>query len=511
MNHAQDLIKVEAVNLAQTLSYSDNLSIYRGASLKLRDIMFKLNHAFNTTLALEPISLGASVGLFSCADSQVAVNVITDYLDREMPGYTFVVNGLAREEYQDFNNAKEVLIQQGRMAQLQQSSVSLCATVPACAEQPICRQSHLLCADAQQYIQADKQEINSVLAEQFRFGREQKQQFYNNELAIINKHHRELQFTHNIEELCSNTHVSHLDNKVAYVYFDGNKFSAIQQKVVDSITSQKAFDDTLQKLRAQLLDDILQWADTEPHFKTLDPKPKIRLETLLWGGDECLFVMSAATGFAFIQKIMAWTQTWQYQNYPLTHCFGLVFCQKGSPVQHMRQVAETLAQHGKQQLIDNAKPVKGIKGIGNCFHYLIFESVDALTTDLPQYFTACYGALAQQRQAICPQAFNSQALYQLSDLLSDLSKSALYQLAKAVFLEAPQQSDFSTMAAMEQRLVIVTNMTLTQVERLVAVAGEVLLGQTLDLSSTYQPQRALLWVLLCECRPYLVLTNKEEG
>ncbi|UDM62092.1 hypothetical protein KIJ96_02200 [Pseudoalteromonas piscicida] len=506
---AKDLVKVEAVNIYQTLSYSQNLSVYRGLSLRMRQAIFDVIDALGDELGLQVVSNGASTGVFSCKEQEHACTRIKAYLETYYQGFTFTVTGISAVHYSNYRDALERLIQQGREAQLGQTAISVLETSET---SNICQLSHILPADTTVNVQGQQDvAVNPFIKSAFEFGKEQKQQFYNNELNIIGATCRITKFAENFEQIALKTKYKMLEGKLAYVYFDGNKFSRIQNIVAQSVEAQIEFDKFLQTKRAQLLEKILEWVAKDADFNEHKALGGARFETLLWGGDECFFVMPASKGFEFIAKVNEWTQNWKFKDYPLTHAFGLVFCHMKNLIQKIRALAYELAESVKDNLVNNA-PIptdegsrKHIKGLGNGFQYMVLESIDTPEQCLAEHYKICYGHLAPERARHFSQSVASEEIKKLASNLEKLGKSQAYQTAK-VAISALQDKD--KLSKQLERMQLVSELSSDGFTHIYDTAGLLLLGAKLSDSEDHT-LKGLLWVLITESWEYLVLSDRE--
>ena len=103
-------------------------------------------------------------------------------------------------------------------------------------------------------------------------------------------------------------------------------------------------------------------ANTDQGFKS---GKQIRLEVLLWGGDEILIVVPAWRGFRTLQLFYEIMQGAKFENEPLTFAGGIVFSQANTPIYRLRNLAKELADIVKEN--SNKE---------NAFDYLILESID---------------------------------------------------------------------------------------------------------------------------------------
>lgn len=91
---------------------------------------------------------------------------------------------------------------------------------------------------------------------------------------------------------------------MAVIYADGNHFGKKQSALSDS-KLLKAWDDALQHSRKAMLKALLEQARIDPLWHENDSlDAPIRLETLLWGGDELIWVVPAWKGFEAARTVL---------------------------------------------------------------------------------------------------------------------------------------------------------------------------------------------------------------
>jgi len=181
---------------------------------------------------------------------------------------------------------------------------------------------------------------------------------------------------------------------MAIVYLDGNRFGSIQAKFeiqADQIRWDKFIRGLLQKALRALLDKA-----------TLDPRWQfgrlggIRLETLLWGGDELRLVVPAWLGWETLEFLYEQFQglTFEYTGLsgpvtvPLTLAGGLVFCHMKAPIHPLNHLARNLADLAKESV-----PSSG--SAGNFFAYQVLESFDQIGKDFFSTLTERFGFLGR--------------------------------------------------------------------------------------------------------------------
>ncbi|MGH9784671.1 MAG: hypothetical protein ACRD88_10830, partial [Terriglobia bacterium] len=116
---------------------------------------------------------------------------------------------------------------------------------------------------------------------------------------------------------------------------------------------------------------LLQKAQGNDDWKS---NGKLRLETLLWGGDEHIWVVPAWVGWETVRFFFEYTAEWEEQGKHLTHAGGVVFCHHNAPIHRIRKLAEALCDEVK---------TKG--GGGNRFAYQVLESFDHIGRDLEEH------------------------------------------------------------------------------------------------------------------------------
>jgi|GEM_PF-1157697 len=225
--------------------------------------------------------------------------------------------------------------------------------------------------------------------------------------------------------------VRQLDRKIAVLYIDGNKFSHKQDDAVRAApparqyAAQREFDATLRRLREGVLRDLvaIMMADRPAHWgpqDAEDPRPEMglwfnwtrrhfdredweygqpigrsprrgrvgwgavsRFETLLWGGDELMWVMPAWKGWEVLTHF--YRRDWQVpltdgNDMTLTHAAGLVFCHHNAPIRRIKDLAKSLAQLCKDQndREDKRRP-------RDRFAYQVLESFDLVSGDIERH------------------------------------------------------------------------------------------------------------------------------
>ena len=480
---SQSFILVEGVNIYANVLDTNQLSVIRGTSFLLKDAIEALGRKFENYL--EPISTGASSGLYRVKNqekeshnAQTLLTEISNFLNTPKPKQPFHLLSFIAEtcEAETLLEAKEILLTRLRMRQMrsliavpdQQNNNNLLA------QPDQLEGKRIACRDHHKKIQGDKKRyLSESVYQRWNYGRKKKFDFYfdKNTIQLIKaeggenaeaidsviKNIEEKGFYNDFEALAKHPNESHrLNNKLAVIYLDGNSFSKKQKNYLslynnldEQLKAQRKFDTKIQGYRANFIYQHLKKYYAQEEAQNGD---KIRLETLLWGGDEMLFVVPAWQGFDLLQFFFEQSKDWHLDiddnklddtDKQLTHAAGLVFCHAKTPIRHIRGLAQAIAEkikespHGRQQ---------------NAWSYQILESIDyPSNNDISDFNRAYYGEkLANTKPDFIPVNFernSSMQWSQIKEILSTLiqqgtlPKSQLYQLLDTIRNETMQANE----------------------------------------------------------------------
>lgn len=408
-------LRMEGVNLGAVFDDTNQVSVIRGASFLLREATQQLpKYILPDTWKV--ISSGASIGLFSFeAENLEQANSIEEYVvnhlntDEKFRHFSFVVD--IQPATQKFPHDKEAVLARNRFRQMQQLSL----VVPEKnhsenSTTEICTLTNLTPAYKKAFVGEEQQFVSYSVQVRLKHGREQKQAFYKKETGI------ELDFTQSLQEIAANT--GSLKNKIAVLYLDGNKFSSIQEKQCTTPDALQEFDRLMQGKRREFLTALLQ--DCIIPDKGFFNHDLVRLETLLWGGDEMLLVVPASKGLKLLQFFYEFTKDWKFKDTALSHAGGLVFCRAKTPIRRIRKFAQELADAVKEK---NRKK--------SCFDYMVLESIDYPSESLEKLRKKIFpDDLMQQYQVLKP--VNSTMLGALKYLKQHIPRTQAYGIAHAI-------------------------------------------------------------------------------
>ena len=402
------LLRVEGVNLSNVLDDTSEISIRRSSGLMLREAILKIEKLDT----LESISTGASIGLFSIISNKPedAQKTVVNLLNNNYRDLTFVVDIQAYGN-DDFKQTHEKIIAKNRYRQFQQ--MTLVAPNPVDGATKICNMNHLHPSDNNGTVNK-KKHVSASCRYRFDQGRNLRQKFYKQELKQKIKD----DFTDNLEELAKpngQQNYHNLNDKIAVIYLDGNGFGNIQRNCADK-EALKAFDECNQDYRKAFLSQLITKVSGDNDMK--NAKGVIRLETLLWGGDEMIFVVPAWKGMEIMLFFYAQSKKWHFNNEKLSYAGGIVFSQHNTPISQLIKSAKDLAE--------TVKDSEGGRDAAY-FDYLVLESVDYPTQSIEEYWALRYGEQTKKElPPLTPKDFPPD----LDTILAELPRGSIYDIGQ---------------------------------------------------------------------------------
>lgn len=466
MNEAANhYVRIEGMNLDAFIFDTRNLSVIRGASLLLLGAEKKILGWLN---AQRPrvLSKGASALLVevTTADPASLVKSLRDHLraDDQLKHATFTIATCPVKE--PFRDCVEELIAANRWEQMQSASLSLPALNQDRAS-GICALNGILPGGAKVEIAREQTNVNQSTAIRFRAGRKAKQDFYDRfgVPALPD-------FAVDFDAIATGT--KNLNGKLAVFYADGNQFGKIQTSCCTKPVLQALWDSHIRASRDAFMEDFLGAIAADPSWRCMGQDARLRFETLLWGGDELLFVMPAEKGWSFAQRFFAHFEKWKALHkanasllakegwseeeladakFPetaprLTYTASLVFCHHHAPIARIKHLAKDQMADGfaKDKSRDRDQLV-----------VQVLESFDHLGGDYAGALGKRYGAgidLADLILAASPEVLLSKRLDEIGASLAALRDSAAFprnQLRKVVvgITRAKKMKDLPTALA----------------------------------------------------------------
>lgn len=417
------LLRIEGVNLNHSILDTEDLATRRGGGLMLLNAINDINDIEVVTKGrLKKISTGASAGLFEIIgiSEEEAREIVATALANPKRPYcygTFVVD-VHEDPNKDFLLAERMVVAKNRWQQMQKLSFSPFGIISTRVnkETPICIIDEVRPATTTTTVAAEKQQpVSASVKARREYGNDAKQDFYEK----ITETQYNNQFARNFDDIAIAPHQSvtpaSLAGKIAVFYADGNGFGKIARncKKAEDLTS---WDNHIKTQRSKFLTELLQHAETQPHWKN---NSVLRLETLLWGGDEFMLVVPAWCGLELAQRFIAFCERQEeYDNKTLTYACGLVFAHRQAPISRLTQLAMQLAEKSKENRSINA------------VNWLVLESFDHTGGGLDDYLQRQFGdRLKWQQQALTHSMLNA-IHQQLPTLKDDLPRSNIVRIAR---------------------------------------------------------------------------------
>ncbi|MEM9625343.1 MAG: hypothetical protein AAGA21_03860 [Pseudomonadota bacterium] len=229
-----------------------------------------------------------------------------------------------------------------------------------------------------------------------------------------------------------------LEKKLAVIWMDGNGFGALRTQLKNGLgvdDGLRFYSEQIKSRRQRLVSRLVRWAlDHQPDegfMRTSDGR--IRFETLLWGGDEMLWVLPAWAAWDFMSEVQDEIADWTIATEPdgsaeppLTHSAGMVFCNYKTPIYRMRDLAETLAQRA-----NSVNETADLQDKRNAIQIHAVESVDIPANYLDRYRETVF--CHQDEAAFTLKSGREWAALTraLRDLASSLPRSQLHKLTTA--------------------------------------------------------------------------------
>ena len=390
-------LRAEGVNFGATLLDTNDLSTIRGAGLSLLEAAPLIEQALiGATLVPQRIFAGASQVAFRfSADAETAMAALASVRnllaspagDVPLQHLIFVVD-LAEVQDADEEAALRIAEARNRARQFR----NFTAPVPRindAATQPD-RLDHMRAAETQADLPGrPRAAISYSVLERRDYGRRQRSLFY---APYLPKGQDTLPVCGSFQDIVDNPPQGlpvAPRGKLAFIYGDGNSFGAARRalgvrKFAAEIAARQA--NLLQSLTAWLLEGVqdrcaLRAVQTSEGWQA-------RFETLLWGGDDFLFVMPAWLGLPVLAELEAATRDWQLAEHKLSCAFGVAICDVKTPVRIARKTAQDLMELAKEAAKHAPKEDGRVPGSAAI---QIFESQSPLDSPLATQRSRLFG------------------------------------------------------------------------------------------------------------------------
>ncbi|MFD2233157.1 hypothetical protein [Phaeospirillum tilakii] len=348
------LLRVEGVNLAASLDDTQDLGATQGASLALLNAPEAVRqHGARQGTRLEPIYVGASQGLFRFeAESDDAAEDVAEAARGFLVGSGVVFSHLSfvvdvEPIGADEERAKERVLARNRRRQVQTLTVRLpepnaTATDPCVIDR------------VRPGVEADREGLVSASVKARRqYRRGHRDAFYHSTIGLAaGLRPRWADDFLGLVSAPPRPANEAIRDKLALIYFDGNRFG----KIREDVKNDRQFSEALLELRRGLMAALLapNGGLVESRFfrdNAEDPDdpetPRLPLETLVWGGDEMLWAVPAWLAVPLVGAFFKQSREWKIGGHRLTHAGGVVIGSYKTPVRQMIALAHQLADNAK--------------------------------------------------------------------------------------------------------------------------------------------------------------------
>ena len=424
---------VEAVNFSPTVYDTSDISTIRGGGFYLLDRIKTL--AAETPYSSGLIAEGASklvfrISLESDKDAdrerkKILEKLYSDWSDEDkcLKEVMFLVAYV--KETENFQEDIARLMGMVRTRQMQNPSVRIFSeTLYGGISGAFDGFNHVL--PAYEYLKGKEKNISKFTFDRRKGGIALRKSIYKKVLddpGLLEK----LDFTDSLEDLSVDPKQGNLNGKIAYIYIDGNKFGKLQSGFDDRQYSK--FDHKINEFKKELLKELFKLAKGKPWFEN---NKKIRLETLLWGGDEIAFIVPAWVGWTVMKTFYETVEKgnnmileWDHDK-ALTFAMGVVFTHHKNPIRNLNAVVRDLAEAVKNSLDKNCVYNRNK---GNRCLYAVLESLEILPKKYELFAQDIYNAKAENLLMSLDDMKEIQELAHLME--KGFSRGKLYEIAHA--------------------------------------------------------------------------------
>ena len=412
-------LRLEGVNLTNFVYDTADLSTIRGGGLLLMHVAQRIlaepwpelqgSESMKATTGASTLLLEAK--LQNAAAAVTLRDRVADFLRRDphLRHATFVVDVVMSGVTAQFAQDRQRLEALNRHRQM----TSLVLAVPEEAESVddgVCDQDRIRPAVGRIRTWGKTVRQSASVQNRRQYGLANKQGFYGNEVAYgmsmesAQKLREELircDFSHSFEEVAKGapSGCQRLEGKMAVVYLDANGFGNLISKQAQRFDQHMTIEAEYAHRRREFLKNLLTRMNTAPERwinaaggdeENGSRQSRYRLETLLWGGDETIWIAPAWEGWNlladFYRLVPSAPLIETADAEPLTHAGGLVFCSHKAPIARLTVLAEKLAELAKGRMKREAQVAELAGDAGsarlarhqNLFAYEVLESFDHL-------------------------------------------------------------------------------------------------------------------------------------
>jgi hypothetical protein len=452
---SSQFVRVEAVNLANFIEDTQDLSTVRGGGL----LLLNFPEALPALVAAGKIHTGASAGLFkvSLPEGENAENFCealrADLASGARQEATFVVD--CCPDHGDFVRDHALAVASNRWRQMQSPSVILPKPgAGPCEVDRVRPWAEELLWKGAVYAPTPEErnkKVSKSVEQRRKYGLDQKLGFYEKHAKGL----RYTDFTNDLGQIADYPDAGKLHRKIALIYLDGNGFGAIKRSCVDT-TALAAWSKRMDANQDAFLSWLLSIPPGRPASEwtwsgevvsnsgaRIPKQNAFRIETLLWGGDEIVWVVPAWTGWWVLQKFF---ELYGHVGHsrpefdpdgkgarPLTHSATVVFCHYNAPIHRINALAHRLTEAPKRLIQRGAEAVPKQTPRNYCA-YQALESFDHLGGDPEAARGDLVAPLGVGPEALLLQGEDMAAVHTAITQLKDgLARSRLHDVLARIY------------------------------------------------------------------------------
>ena len=338
------ILRIEGLNFNQCLFDTDNISVVRGASCLMEDMAEKVGEAIG---GKAPLISGGSLAVFRVEANAVesARKAAEGLLSKnDTQHLTFAVTTGAGDRVEDAMGQAE---NAAKLLQLQTLTYR-----PFMVEGP----THVDALDRKRPVAVEQgktvQTIQGKLASRatwarWAYGKKARKKLLLEALQVNLDEGDEdhINFCHSLDDLVRDKDGHSLPkdlspaikNKIAVVHLDGDRFSQFDKQKLSSELNTK-----LEQVKQNLVKTA--W---EADCPETEDKRALRMQILMWGGDDITFVVPAWRLFDSLQSFYGATAGWQINGSPVTFTAGAIVANKKAPIRLLNALAHESVEIAK--------------------------------------------------------------------------------------------------------------------------------------------------------------------
>lgn len=430
------LCLVEAMNLDNLFSDCDDLSTTRGGGLAVLDVGARV--VARLSVPSEDAISGASQGLFrlTATDATKARERIAETLDSlALLQHATVFFAVADEGApEDFQRVLAKLQSDLRWQQMQAPSVVYPALKPG---NEICVIDRVRPAEKRPDL-SEKSTQSDFSYERRKFGRAQKNRLIT-EILKTDAASGPYEVADDLNDLASGgSAYGNAADKIAMLRFDGNSFGK-KYAELGRFEELHEFSQQIKEQQKGFFRQLLRSGRDSIPLEWWTENNRLRLEIVVYGGDEVTFIVPAWLGWRALETFYACAKGWT----EVTYAGAVVFCHHKTPIHSVKKLVS--------ELVDEAKD-RGERG--NFAMYQVLESFDAIGRDVKTFLDERYKFAAGRGEVLDLEAMQL-LKQQMPELRGSLSRRKLHEhvlglmaaAGSSTAIAAGGKEDFATVAA----------------------------------------------------------------